>query len=143
MRSFINSGQGTIEAAFLLPIILMLILLLIQPAIILYDYCVMKSAAAEACRTLATSSSTDEVEEFVRRRLAAIPQAEVFHRHDGGCSYSIELNGTGLSETSVVIKNYLQPLPLVDLGAKLLNGGGDIEIVAKSAQANQPGWVSS
>lgn len=143
MRSFTNSGQGTIEAAFLLPIILVLILLLIQPAIILYDYCIMKSAAAEACRALATSSSTDEVEEFVRRRLAAIPQTEIFHRHDGGCSYSIELNGTGLSETSVEIKNYLQPLPLVDLGAKLLNGGGDIEIVAKSAQTNQPGWVSS
>ena len=54
-----EGGQSTVEAAFLLPVFLLVLGLLLQPAIILYDRCVMQSAAAEACRLVATTSGMD------------------------------------------------------------------------------------
>ncbi len=53
----VERGQGTVEAAFVLPVLLGLVLFLLQPGIVLYDRVVMKSAAAEACRLLAISGS--------------------------------------------------------------------------------------
>lgn len=136
-----NKGQGVVEAAFLLPIMLVLVLLLVQPAIVLYDLIIMKSAASETCRLLATSEV--DVEDFVRSRLSAIPQTEIFHVHDSGCSYEISVAGTGTSQTSTKITNKLKPIPLVDLAFKLFGGGGLITISAESTQTVQPGWVTS
>ncbi len=39
-------GQGTVEAALVLPVLLIALLLLIQPGILLYDRIVMENAAA-------------------------------------------------------------------------------------------------
>ena len=64
----VERGQGTVEAAFVLPVLLGLVLFLLQPGIVLYDRVVMKSAAAEACQLLAVSGSDfGESEEAVRR----------------------------------------------------------------------------
>ena len=54
-----EGGQATVEAAFALPIALLLVLLLVQPGILLYDRIVMQGAAAEACRLLATTDEAD------------------------------------------------------------------------------------
>lgn len=67
------------EAAFALPVLMVLLLLLIQPGIVLYDRMVMQAAAAEGCRLLATSTDSlgamDEAcEAFVRHRLGSVPQ---------------------------------------------------------------------
>ena len=51
-------GQTTVEAAFGLPIVFLLVLLLAQPGIVLYDRMVMASAASEACRLLATGEGS-------------------------------------------------------------------------------------
>lgn len=71
-------GQATVEAALLIPALLISLLLLIQPGILLYTRMVMEGAAAEGCRVLATASSLEEntatVEDFVKRRLASVPQ---------------------------------------------------------------------
>ncbi len=45
-----EDGQATVEAAFALPVLFLLVLLLVQPGIVLYDRMVMASAAAEGCR---------------------------------------------------------------------------------------------
>ena len=45
-------GQGTVEAALVIPVLFVLLLLLLQPGIVLYDRMVMRGAAAEACRPL-------------------------------------------------------------------------------------------
>ena len=89
-----TKGQSTVEAAILIPVMFLLLLLLIQPGIILYDLCVMNAAASETCRVLSTSndeSITKICEPFARRRLSAIPQQENFHKHNGGCSYEFNL----------------------------------------------------
>ena len=49
-------GQGSVEAAVVIPVLFLLLLMLLQPGIVLYDRIVMGSAAAEACRLLATST---------------------------------------------------------------------------------------
>lgn len=56
MRSCSESGQSTVEAAVLLPVLFVVFGLLLQPAILLYNRCIMNAAAAEGCRLVATGS---------------------------------------------------------------------------------------
>ena len=145
-----DGGQTTIEAAFALPIVFLLLLMLMQPAIVLYDRIVMEGAAAESCRMLTTAGAAESgtiAEDFVHRRLAAIPQAPWFHVHDGGCSYRISLSGgESASTVTVSIANEIQPLPLIDGAAILLgatNGAGHLEIAVECSLPTQPEWVSA
>lgn len=119
------SGQATVEAAVAIPVAFLLLLLLVQPAIVLYDRTIMENAAAEACRLLATCQGDQSVvEDYVRRRLSAVPQAEIFHKHDAGCSWEIELEGGPHSaEVRVRLATKLQPLPLLGQVAQLVGAG--------------------
>lgn len=141
-------AQATVEAAFAIPILMILILLLLQPGIVLYDRIVMHGAAEEGCRLLATSDGSGQSnEDYIRRRLSAVPQVDIFHIHSGGCSWNIELDGDeGQDEVSVRISNELKPLPLLDSAmalAGLLNGNGNLEIEVSASQKTQPDWVDS
>ena len=145
-------GQGTVEAAVALPVLFLLMLLLLQPGIILYDRIVMGGAAAEACRLLATKtdaagSMQASCEAFVRHRLSAIPQHDCFHVHGGRCSFSIRLTGDESSQdVTVQIRNELRPLPLFDAGAKLLgmtNSSGNLELEESVTMPTQPAWAAS
>ena len=142
-------GQGTVEAAVVTPVLFLLLLLLLQPGIVLYDRLVMGNAAAEGCRLLATADGgmAGSCEAFIRHRLAAVPQHDSFHVHRGECSWVIELAGDESSETVTVrIVNELRPLPLFDAGATLLgltNANGNLEIEESVTMRTQPGWVAS
>lgn len=147
-----DSGQGTVEAAIVIPVMFMLLLLLLQPGIVLYDRLVMGNAAAEACRLLATSTDSfgdmsRSCEAFVRHRLAAVPSHSCFHVHANGCSWKIELIGNESSpEVTVRIGNELRPLPLFDASAKLLgltNAAGNLEIEESVTLPTQPSWAAS
>jgi hypothetical protein len=144
-------GQATVEGAFVIPVIFLLLLLLMQPGIVLYDRLVMQAAAAEGCRMLATRSSVSGAsprayEEAIRRHLGAIPQQENFHRHRDGCSWRIELEGDeGSEQVTVRITGSLRMLPLLDMGGVLLglgDGAGNIEVRAEETAATQDGWVA-
>lgn len=146
-----DAGQGTVEAAFVLPVLLVALMLLVQPAIILYDRMVMESAAAEGCRLLATKTDaygdTDGAcEAFVRHRLAAIPPIDCFHVHEGGCSWDIEMNGGEKSrETTVRIANRVKPLPFFDAAVHALGAAGPdgtLEIEVKRSAPVQPDWIA-
>ena len=145
-------GQSTVEAAFVIPVLFVALLLLVQPGIVLYDRLVMGNAAAEACRLLATSTDSQgsmrsSCEAFVRHRLAAVPQHECFHAHEGGCSWTIEFSGDEHSEVvGVTIRNELKPLPLFDAAATMLgmvNAAGHLEIEENVTMPTQPAWASS
>jgi len=147
-----EKGQGSVEAAVVIPVMFLLLLLLLQPGIVLYDRIVMGSAAAEACRLLATStdaqgSMTRSCEAFVRHRLAAIPQHDCFHVHGGSCSWDIQLIGGESSDNVTVrIVNEVRPLPLFDSGAKLMgltNAAGNLEIEESVTLPTQPSWAAS
>lgn len=145
-------GQGTVEAAVTIPVMFLLLLLLLQPGIILYDRLVMGSAAAEGCRLLATATDAygdmaGSCEAFIRHRLAAIPQHDCFHVHGADCSWIIELSGNESSaEATVRIVNELRPLPLFDAGAKLLgmtNAAGNLEVETEVTMPTQPSWAAA
>lgn len=144
-----DAGQATVEAAFALPVMMMLALMLIQPAIVLYDRIVMQAAAAEACRLLATADRSEgdsSCEDYIRRRLSSVPQQSCFHVHDAACSWEIDLAGdASSSEVSVRIGNKIKPLPLLGAGAVLLGAADDdgcVAIEVTSSMPTQPSWVS-
>lgn len=141
-------GQSTVEAAFVLPVLMLLFLMMLQPAICLYDHIVMRGAAVEACRLLTTSTSDKSTnEDYIRRRLSAIPDIPIFHVHSTQCSYEIEMLGDETaSEVSVRISNEIKPLPLLDIAMGLLNalnGSGNLEIEAQVSLPTQPDWAKS
>ncbi len=145
-----DHGQTTVEAAFVLPILMLLVLLLLQPGIILYDRIVMESAAAEGCRLLSTLPSSNEKigEDYIKRRLSAVPQQDLFHVHsDDACSWVIELTGNEETENvSVSITNQVKPLPLLDIAETLLgltNDSGYLEVRVEASLQTQPEWVQS
>ena len=144
-------GQGSLEAAFVIPVLFLLMLLLLQPGIVLYDKTVMGAAAAEGCRLLATrtddyGSMERSCEAFIRHRLAAVPGHDCFHVHEGGCSWVIEFAGSETDESVTVrIENELRPLPLFDGASRLLgltNGRGNLVVVEEVTMATQPAWAS-
>ena len=141
-----RGGQGSVEAAIVIPVLFLLMLLLLQPGIVLYDRLVMRNAAAEGCRVLATSdAASDAHEAFVRHRLASVPQHDCFHVHHGSCSWRIEFTGNQASEAVTVrISNELRPLPLFDATSKLLgmtNSDGNLVIGESVTMLTQPQWV--
>ena len=145
-------GQGTVEAAVTIPVLFVLMLLLLQPGIILYDHIVMGNAAAEGCRLLATATDATgamegSCEAFIRHRLAAVPQHDCFHVHGGDCSWDIEMAGDETTQSvTVSISNEVKPLPLFDAGMGLLgmtNGNGHLVIRESVTMPTQPDWVAS
>ena len=142
-----EQGQSTIEAAFALPILMILVLLLVQPAILLYDRMVMSSAAAEGCRLYSTASSdvVGVCDDYVRRRLSAVPQLDQFHVHSNGCTWDISFEGGESAQVSQVsISTEVKPLPLIGSGMRalgLLNSRGNLTVEVESIQTMQPDWV--
>ena len=107
-----KGGQASVEAAFLLPLVLAGMLLALQPGILLFNRAVMEAAAADACRLLETSAPESEAaaQEYVMRRLKVIPSVEAFHVG----TWEVEAWGSEVSETvSVRIRHAVKPLPLV------------------------------
>lgn len=145
-----ESGQATVEAAFLLPVLFVGLLLLMQPGMLLYDRLVMQAAASEGCRLLATKTAAagdmaESCEAFIRHRLGAVPSVSCFHVHEGACSWDIRLEGDERSDVvRVTIVNEARPLPLIDAAGTLLgivNGNGNLEVRVTAEQPTQPSWV--
>lgn len=123
MRSCSESGQSTVEAAVLFPVLLVLFGLLLQPAILLYDRCIMNAAATESCRLVATSTVDDATTRtYVERRLEAIPSIDIFHVGEGWIvNWSRSRDGIA----NVIIENHVRPLPFFGILAGLANEMGD------------------
>lgn len=105
-----QDGQSSVEAALLLPSLMVVIALLIQPACLLYMRCIMSSAANEAVRMLATTTNKDEVTAFVKRRLAAVPEVSIFHS-GGEDDWTVEVEQG--EEVNVAVTGHVRPLPLM------------------------------
>ncbi len=141
-----ESGQATVESALLIPALLGVILLMIQPGIVLYDRIVMKDAAAQACRVLMTQGFGEDVDAFVRRRLGSVPQQDAFHVHTGSeCSWDIAWSGgPGSATVQVTIGNEITPLPLIGFGTALfgaLNEDGNLAFSVTVELPVQDSWA--
>lgn len=137
-----TDGQASVEAAALIPSLLVVVALLVQPVCLLYTRSVMSAAAAEAVRLAATSSSADEVAAFVRRRLKAVPEVGVFHA-GGEADWSVSVSGAGTARPKVEIAGHARPLPLTAAIAGAVagsDGSGVVLKVGEEADA-RAGWV--
>lgn len=148
--SWCDDGQATVEAAFLIPVLFVVLLLLVQPGIVLYDRMVMNAAATDACRLVATNTdvagdSGEAVEAFVRHRLGAVPPVACFHVHEGECSWDIQVEGDETAErVRVLIENKVRPLPLFDGGSALLgllDADGLLSVRVEAQRQTQPEWA--
>lgn len=139
-------GQATVEAAFLVPVLMCVLLLMIEPGIVLYDRIVMNSAVAEGARLLSTQKDGDTklVEDYIKRRLGAIPSVDIFHVHEGQCSYEIVCSGNYKSPSvSVTLKNKIKALPLLDISLRAFGGisdDGQFKIEVTSTLQTQNSW---
>ncbi len=147
-RFFAESrAQASVEAAFLLPVFLTLLLLALQPCCLLYTRAVMESAAAEGARLALTSEAKDEeaLEAFVQRRLGAVPNLSIFHEGDD-LDWDISLvRGTDSSgSVSVSIAGAVRPLPV--LGAFVGAWGtpdesGNVKLEVEVTYNGRPSWL--
>lgn len=145
-RAARERGQSTVEAAVALPVVFLLVLLLVQPGIVLYDRMVMAGAAAEGCRLLATSDGDASLcEEYVLRRLGAVPPLDIFHVHGFGCTWEVNCEGGGAADVArVTVRTELRPLPLLDGGAVLLglvNERGNLVVEVTAAAPTRAAWA--
>lgn len=139
-------AQATVEAAFLLPVFLTLLLLALQPVCLLYTRAVMEQAAAATARLMITGEGDDEAyRTFALRRLSAVPNLEIFHA-GGPLSWEIELKRTADTggKVSVAIDGYVRPLPV--LGAFVAavgeaNAYGDVGLRVEVAYEGRPAWL--
>ena len=115
MKTWTNgeSGQSTVEAALLLPTVMVVLALLLQPACLLYTRSVMGAAAVEGARVMATGVGGEQgCEAYVLRRLEAVPSLSVFH---AGGSEDWEVHASHSEDgdrVSVEVVGHVKPLPL-------------------------------
>ena len=148
MCSRTERGQSTVEAAFLLPVLFVLMLMLLQPGIILYDRLIMRSAAAEGCRLAATMCQESAFDEsvccdVVKRRLGAVPPNDLFHMHEGTCAWDVHIEGDASSDrVTVTIRNRVRLVPLLDAAGVLLGIAPDgcLDIDVSETCVARPDW---
>lgn len=143
MCSCSERGQATVEAAVLLPVLLAVMGALLQPAILLFDRCVMNDAAAEGCRLLSTANVDEQaVREYVRRRLASVPELPVFHEG----AWEVELSGgEGTASVSVTVVNRVHALPLPGIVpglASQIDGAGRVVQRVEVSSSVVPAWAA-
>lgn len=146
-----DSGQSTVEAAFLIPVMFVGLLMLLQPSILLYDRVVMQGAAVEGCRLLATRTSVvgdmqPSCEAFIRHRLSAVPPVSCFHVHEEECTWNMAFSGDETTQTvRVDLSTEARPLPLFDVTGTLLglvNDRGNFDVAVSAEFQTQPDWVA-
>lgn len=125
----------------LLPVLIAMVALLLQPAILLYNHCIMNAAAAEGSRLLATNTASEaNVRAYVERRLGAIPDIPAFHEGTWDITWSSESQGANVS-----IVNHVRPLPLFGIATALSGHIGTDGCIEQKAQADcslLPDWVA-
>ena len=135
----------TVEAAFLVPVALVLLLALLQPGIVLYDKMVMQAAAGQGLRLLAVSddSMADVCKNMVLSQLEPVPDIPVFRKGE----WDIDICGdetSGHARVEVSVK--IEPLPLVNAplaAAGILDEDGCIGVKVAVESQTQPDWAIS
>lgn len=142
-RALGRSGQMSVEAALLLPVVLALVALLAQPACVLYTRCVMASTAGELARLALTSrSSEDELRAFALRRLRAVPDLAIFHE-GGPADWEIEVTGPTGGRVTVVLEGGVRPLPLTGVLVATLGTSHDgmVDLRVETTGSLRADWI--
>lgn len=125
-------GQMSVEAALLLPVVLTLLALLVQPICVLYTRTVMASTAGELARLAVTSRASEaDLRSFALRRLAAVPDLSIFHE-GGPADWELEVTGPDEGGSVLVaLEGRVRPLPLLGALVAALGTGGDGTVLVR------------
>ena len=141
-RGLDERGQSSVEAALLLPSVMLLLALLMQPVCLAYTRSVMETAACGAARVLLTARGDDKVaREFALRRLEAVPEVSVFHV-GGRDDWNLTLSCEGRT-ASVEIEGHARPLPLLGIVASSFGRSDSAGVVLDVSVEEQmrPEWL--
>ena len=131
------------EAAVMLPVLMVLFALLVQPVCVLYTRMVMRHAATETARVLATSDDLEACRSFAVRRLRAIPEASLFHV-GGSDDWQITLGKSSDARVcEVSIAGHLRPLPLFGVAMSALGtmDAVGLRVEESVAERMRPSWL--
>ena len=138
-----QGGQGTVEAAVVLPSVMLVLALLLQPVCLSYTRTVMRAAAGECARAAATAHGGNMAacESFARRRLEAVPEVPLFHV-GGPSDWQVELAASD-GHVDVTIRGHARPLPLMGALAALatMSDGQGIVLQVSLSEDLRPSWV--
>lgn len=140
------AGQATVEAAVLIPSVMLLMALLVQPICLLYTRTVMHGAAAETARAVVTARGGEDLQEckqYALRRLAAVPEVSVFHV-GGAQDWQVEVSqGDSGRTVDVAITGHARPLPLFGQVAAALTDRDVTGLVLRVEvkQRMRPSWL--
>ncbi len=133
-------GQASIEAAFILPVVLLIIGLTIQPMLYLYTKAMMQEACLEGVRYATTQDKDELLVRYVRRRLESIPPMEIFHSGGQG-EWDIEVVR---SERSIYIAvgSIMKPIPVLGNPSLLVlpSKEGGLYVEANATCDLSPSW---
>lgn len=139
-----RGGQASVEAALLVPVTLVLVALLAQPACVLYTRSVMAATAAELTRLAATTRDGEgDHRAFALRRLAAVPDVPVFHE-GGPEAWEVEVTGPGdEGRVRAVVQGSVRPLPILGAIVAALGepGGGGVRLRVEVTREVRADWI--
>lgn len=133
----------------LLPCLLVLLLLALQPVCLLYTRAIMEAAAASGARLMVTGEnvSDESCRAFVVRQLAAVPNVTIFHA-GGPLSWDVEFTHAGEGDAAgavrVSVRGYVRPLPVLGAFAPVFgatNAQGDVELSVDVSYRARPDWL--
>ncbi|QWT18317.1 pilus assembly protein [Collinsella sp. zg1085] len=141
-----TAAQASVEAAITIPVFMLCLIILLQPACVFYTRAIMESAAGELARLMITAAYEDDAAytNFALRRLEAVPNLSIFHegtKQDWDVSF--ERGGTA-GAVQVNIQGQARPLPL--LGSLMFLAGkthenGLIPIRVSVKYTGRPSWL--
>lgn len=136
-----KSGQASVEAALILPVILMIIALIVEPVCLLYTKTVMDGACAEGLRVATTTSDIELIESYIRRRLKAIPEVPLFHK-GGEKDWNISIEKKD-KNASIEITGHAAAMPPIGWCLFLVGQVDGQGIVLKSILSvnTYPDWI--
>jgi hypothetical protein len=134
-----------VEAAVLMPSVLLVFALLTQPICLFYTQTLMHGAAAEAARAVLTARNDAELSacrEYALRRLAAVPEVPLFHA-GGQDDWQVEVTREGLGSVHVSIRGHARPLPLFATVVGALKGRDGVGVVlsCEVTERMRPSWL--
>lgn len=129
----------------LLPTVLVVMALLMQPACLLYTKTLMHGAAAETARAALTARGSADLascREYALRRLAGVPEVSLFHV-GGRDDWLVEVEQGEGGMVSVRISGHVRPLPLFSAVAGALEGRDGVGVVlsVEVSERMRPSWL--
>lgn len=141
-----RSGQSTVELALVLPSILLVLGLLVQPICLGYGHCVMASCASELARVLATrrqDMGDQQLRDYALRRLHAIPEVSILHV-GGDDDWELSCEGAeGDGTVAVSLRGHCRPIPVLGILPTLLGEVDEAGLVmeVRVEERVRPSWL--